>query len=162
MNFEDLPKDIILFIFHFLTFDANYFLINHNLKNLYHLTNTRYCINAKGVRLTFHVENSDHDGYCSDGYCEYSSIERNLIFFFEKKYHSIMALKTASNKIIKDSKKFCNNPASVSIFDDSNPYSTLIPVLNGGSFYCTVSPESKAHGLHQHDYRITLISWELF
>ncbi len=88
------------------------------------------------VKITAKLEISDHDGWCSDGECEYSySTKKYTIHFPDYKY-------------LGDQTNWCLYLPQ--------------PELNmWGSGYCDVSNESVKHDLSKHEYRYTIIKVDI-
>lgn len=115
-----------------------------------------------GIKFLFHVEVSDHEGYCSGAENEYDDDYQAVEILFDKKYNSQSELTEEINNIIAEVKKFCDNPKKSK---KSNKYKNelkrLIPELHKDSLYCDLSDKSIEHGLGIHDYRITIFDYEL-
>jgi hypothetical protein len=84
-----------------------------------------------GCRATFHVEISDHDGYCSGNESEYRTYD------IERDVEDADDVERQVAAIERDVEASLNHE---------------------GSGYCDVSLESAKHGLGQHDYLVTVIA----
>ena len=85
-------------------------------------------------RVTFQEEKTDHDGYCSDNECTYSSRVYTKIVTFQSK--------SEIPKTLAGFAKFAD---------------PVVEACNqGGSGYCGLSDEAKDAGLINHDSRITV------
>jgi hypothetical protein len=102
------------------------------------------------LRITAKLETSDHDGYCSEGECEYKVIKKSyvvdlpdeLIEIFKGTYDDI------SDKL---------NELDELDFD----WETLLPrpdINRNGSYWCERSSEVSANNLERHTYKYTISS----
>lgn len=98
---------------------------------------------ARYVRVTYINETSGHDGYCSGEECEY-----------KKGY----AMKTFT---VPDHYK--QHPLGLVTNWKESDWITLLdePDTGCGSGFCKLSDECKEHGLHNHDYRHTILCLEI-
>lgn len=90
------------------------------------------------LKITVILEISDHDGYCSDGDCEYS-----------KKFVS---------KLIPIPQHFPSDLKVGTFLDEDSSYWIQffeVPHLHDDSMYCGLSHESEMHNLGRHEYRYT-------
>lgn len=86
-------------------------------------------VNMK-LKIKAKLEISDHDGYCSDGECEYSfSIKEYIIDIPTDKYDNIYLI----------------------------DYLPIPDIDTGGSQYCQLSNESNINNLGKHDYKYTIL-----
>lgn len=95
------------------------------------------------VNITYTQEISDHDGYCSDGECEYRTEDLTILTTVKL---SDIKLDTEGNII------------DLQFFQQ---YVPLPKVKMEGSGYCDNSEEAKVNGIDCHDYRITVIGVKL-
>ncbi len=108
------------------------------------------------VVLTYQVETSDHEYYCSGGECEYDS---EVLY---KEYD-----------VKKLSKRFRGFAIGAEITDEDDLEVIAKSLgahrkiergvesrMGGGSMYCGLSEECVEHDLDIHEYRITYISAE--
>lgn len=97
------------------------------------------------VKIIYVDETSDHDGYCSDGECEYK--------------------KEIITRLVAVPEMYKNHPPGVISKLSEFDWTCLLKKPNVddelGSLYCDLSPECEANGLIQHDYRQTVIYVEI-
>jgi len=96
-------------------------------------------------RILLHilVEKSEHDGYCSESECEYSSESYKLVV------------------PIPDNGDFdAFGTIPLNIWDEYlEQYKKDMDF--GGSYYCRVSSEARRHGLGQHELVVSVIECEV-
>ena len=97
------------------------------------------------IRIKLHVEKSDHDGYCSDGECEYSHYTDSFLIdippalSYVKEGEYIDEVDELNHEII--------------------PYERRVKWMMGeGNGYCGLSDKSIKKGLRGHDCRVTLVN----
>ena len=96
------------------------------------------------VKILSKLETSDHDGYCSEGDCEYEVKIVETIVDIPIQYKSYPKGKI-NNLNEFDWKIFLPEPY----------------INTEGSYYCGVDEECNTNGLGQHDYRYTILSVEI-
>lgn len=97
------------------------------------------------VRITSKLETSDHDGYCSEGECEYKVKTKSHVVDLPIEYKNY-----PEGKLVNFDEFGIN-------WEDFLP----TPELSDGSCYCDLSTESVANGLNRHEYRYTILSIEI-
>lgn len=111
-----------------------------------------------GVSCQFLIETSDHDGYCSDGTCDYSNTTHDHTITFDE----LLTLDQATEEMVKignvvNSINQCGPGLNVKY---AAQIEGIIPSMGNGSGYCKLSVEASRKGLTNHDFRLTLISHE--
>lgn len=90
--------------------------------------------------ISYKLETSDHDGYCSGNECEYECKIDKIIVDVPYQYKS--------------------HPLGT--IDDPEEYNWIQllpePELNDGSCYCELADDCVLHGLGIHDYKYTILS----
>ena len=96
------------------------------------------------IKLTYTVETSDHDGYCSGEECQYERKEFTCVLPTPKELSTY-----TSGEIV---------PLEVYEWNTENRFpERLLPDIRCyGSGYCNTSKEVDDNGLDKHDYRITI------
>ncbi len=102
---------------------------------------------TRKLKITALLETSDHDGYCSDGECEYNSKESTYIV---------------------DVPELLKKDIPIGVLDEETRHSyywqSLLPepiLNNSGSHYCKISNKCINAKLGLHDYRYTIRSVEI-
>lgn len=160
-TFDDLPDELISYLLSFLTYDPNLLLINKRIHRLYHLSFQIYGVNTSGLEIRFLIQYSDHDINLKRGVDKYHEEEDYAIIPFQTIGHSLTTLRAEIRSMIFCLECYLDHAHTLR--DDRHKYYKLLqhlePSITLSYGHCTLSLESRIHGLKGHDFRISILDY---